>query len=353
MSGDQTAELAAAVASAVAENRPLFIAGHGSKKAWQPELQAEPLDLATHTGVIDYQPTELVVTTRGGTPLSELNQVLAEQGQQLASEPPLLGAAVKQGTVGGAVASGFSGPARPWGGSLRDAVLGVELLNGKGEVLRFGGQVMKNVAGYDVSRLQAGAWGSLGAMLNISLRVQPIAAATQTMKLDLDVEQANALAREMAQKHLPLTATCWVNGSYYLRLSGHADTVTQGLKPLSGQLIDADAAAVFWQAIRDQQHKFFATAQAKPLWRVVTPPAAPLPDFTGELLLEWQGGLRWLRHDNADVVRDYALKVGGWCWAVGQLQPIDVAQARLMQRLKHAFDPTDVFVSTLDFSSAN
>ncbi len=342
---DQTAELAEAVASAVAENRSLSIVGHGSKKNWQPRLRAEPLDLSSHSGVIDYQPTELVLTARSGTPLSELNQVLAEQGQQLASEPPLLGETPSQGTLGGAVACGFSGPARPWGGSLRDAVLGVELLNGKGEVLRFGGQVMKNVAGYDVSRLQAGAWGSLGAMLNVSVRVQPIAAATQTMKLTMDAEQANALARSMAQKHLPMTATCWVDGSYYLRLSGHAGTVAQGLEPLSGELVDADLAAAFWQKVRDQQHEFFTSTQSKRLWRVIAPPAAPLPNCTEDLLLEWQGGLRWLRHDDADFVQDYARQVGGWCWAMGEAQPIDAAQSLLMRRLKSAFDPADVFVS--------
>ena len=179
-------------------------------------------------GVIDYQPTELVVTTRSGTPLSELNQSISRARSAIGQRTTIAWETPSQGTLGGAVACGFSGPARPWGGSLRDAVLGVELLNGKGEVLRFGGQVMKNVAGYDVSRLQAGAWGSLGAMLNISVRVQPIAAATQTMKLTMDAEQANALARQMAQKHLPMTATCWVTGSYYLRLSGHADTVLKG-----------------------------------------------------------------------------------------------------------------------------
>jgi glycolate oxidase FAD binding subunit len=355
MAQDQTSVLVDAVRAAVTENQRLRIVGHGSKNAWQQvSTAAEQLDLSSHTGVIDYQPTELVVTARAGTALSELNQVLAEHGQQLASEPPLLGAALVQGTLGGAVASGFSGSARPWGGSLRDAVLGVELLNGRGDVLRFGGQVMKNVAGYDVSRLQAGAWGSLGALLNISVRVQPIEAHTLTLSLAMPAEQANALTRKLAQKNLPLTAVCWAAGRLYLRLAGHKNTVTEALGSLDGSTLDADTAKEFWQQIRDQQHSFFTAPNAGQLWRVVTPPAAPLPDLAdNQLMLDWQGGLRWLRVDDAEFVHDYAQKVRGWCWAVGAAMPIDALQARLMKRLKDAFDPAGVFDSALDFTRAN
>lgn len=355
MALDQTVQLADAVATAVAEQRRLRIVGHDSKQQWQwPNADAEPLDLTHHSGVIDYQPTELVITARGGTALAELNQVLAEQGQKLASEPPLLGAEPNQGTLAGAVACGFSGPARPWGGSLRDAVLGVELLNGRGEVLQFGGQVMKNVAGYDASRLQAGAWGSLGVLLNVSLRVQPLEACTQTVQFSMSAVAANQFARTLAQKNLPLTADCWVDGRYYLRLAGHAKTVAQALEFVGGSAIGDDAAAEFWQQLRDQQQNFFQSAQAPQLWRLITPPAAPLPDMAEQqMLLEWQGGLRWLRHNDADFVHSYARQVAGWCWAVGDCQPIDPQQAWLMQRLKRAFDPAAIFASALDFERAN
>ena len=210
-----------AVRAAAARATPLCIRGGGTKDFYGQSLQGEVLDTAALSGILSHEPSELVVTVRAGTPLAELEAALAEQGQCLPFEPPRLGAG---GTVGGMVAAGLSGPARASVGAVRDYVLGLELLNGRGELLTFGGQVMKNVAGYDLSRLMAGAWGTLGVITTVSLKVLPVAPAEATLKFECDQTEALRRLNAWGGRPLPLNASCWVEeagiGALYLRLRG-------------------------------------------------------------------------------------------------------------------------------------
>ncbi len=180
-SNDISEALEARVEAAIADRTPLAIIGGGSKQFMGRSIQAEDFDVGAHQGIVSHEPSELVVTVRAGTPLEILETALAERGQMLPFEPPRFG---ERATIGGTIACGISGPRRPYAGAARDFVLGVKLLNGRGEILRFGGQVMKNVAGYDISRLMTGAMGTLGALLEVSLKVLPTPAATQTVSFE-------------------------------------------------------------------------------------------------------------------------------------------------------------------------
>ena len=368
MAFDGASDLIYQIKTAGQGSQKLLIQGHSSKRGWLANSRGDDvLDLTSHQGVLQYQPEELVITARAGTPLAVIEETLAERGQMLASEPPCLAANTsRSGTLGGAVASGLSGPGRPWLGAIRDAVLGVELINGAGEYLRFGGQVMKNVAGYDVSRLQAGAWGCLGVMSVISLRVQPLAEQEWTLSGAMTADAAISLCAELGRRNLPITASCWYLGVLYLRLSGNASGVSAACESLSAVgLSRTDAVPDLWSQLKNHQHRFFhretsstdgATAEAavgpRPmLWRVITPPAAPMPSFLTtpeqDLLTLWSGGLRWLYHDEADAVRDYSRAVGGWCWALGEAMPLEAAQQQIIEHLMAAFDPHGVFANPL------
>lgn len=260
------------------DRRPLNIAGAGSKRSWLPDVSGEMLAMTEHTGIVAYDPAELVVTVNAGTAIRDLMAELAHAEQTLAFEPPQF---YGSGTVGGMVSTGLCGPARPWAGSVRDAVLGIEMVNGLGQRLKFGGQVMKNVAGYDVSRLVAGAYGSLGALLQVSLRVQPVREHNLTLEFELDAEQAKQKCRQLAQRDLPVTASWWSAGQLSLRLSGAEAGVVQAVRELGGEQINADG---LWSDVRDHNLAFFKLSSpggvdrtGKLLWRVVVPPAAPLP----------------------------------------------------------------------------
>jgi len=281
-----------AVASAQARGEGLCITGFGSKaflaagddrgpRAFAGQL----LSTADHCGVIDYRPEELVITARSGTPLREIEAVLAAAGQYLPFEPPRFRGG---GTLGGAVAAGLAGPGRPWRGSVRDAVLGVEMVNGRGERLRFGGQVMKNVAGYDLSRLQVGAFGTLGLLLSMSLKVLPRPAAERTLAFELDVETALARCRSWARTAYPITAACHCDGVLRLRLSGAAPAIAWAATELGG---DGAGEDQFWAALRDQTLDFFRSGDD--LWRVSLPPGSPEP-LSG-CLVNWAGAERWWR----------------------------------------------------------
>jgi glycolate oxidase FAD binding subunit len=258
--------------------------------------------------------------------------------------------------LGGVVATGLSGPGRPWSGAVRDAILGVELVNGKGEYLKFGGQVMKNVAGYDVSRLQAGAWGNLGVLASISIRVHPVWQDQCTLVFQMSAEQAQQKCLRLAQQNLPLQGSCWQDGVLSLRLGGHASGVAGAKLALSGEVLQGGIDLEYWANLRDHKADFFQqqlSSQmpgAKKIWRLVVPSAAPLPGSwlnADDLLIEWGGGLRWLRHDDDAAVVAYAKSVGGWCWAKGELMPIDPVQGRYMSELKRAFDPKNIFLSPM------
>jgi glycolate oxidase FAD binding subunit len=298
----------------------------------------------------------LVVTVRGGTPLAELEATLAEKGQHLAFEPPRLG---PSSTVGGMVAAGLSGPARAAAGSMRDHLLGATLLNGKGEVLSFGGQVMKNVAGYDVSRVLAGSMGILGVICEVSLKVLPQPTTTATLRFECD--QANALRRLNAWggEPLPVSASaCW-NDMLVLRLSGALAAVEAARRRLGGEVIESGLAAAFWQGLRDQTDEFFTSAAAAvlsshggaALWRLGVAQTAPPFALPGEQLVDWGGAQRWLCTPAAAAhVREAARAAGGHATlfrsadkSVGVFHPLSAPLARFHSELKKAFDPDRVF----------
>ena len=323
----------------------------GGTKAWLGRaIEGEPLDLSGHRGILNYQPKELVITARGGTPLAEIEAALAEQGQMLPFEPPHF-ARPGQGeaTLGGTIAAGLSGPARPYQGAARDLVLGVRVLTGRAEVLRFGGEVMKNVAGYDVSRLMVGALGTLGVLLDVSLKVLPRPAATQTQVFECGMVDALKTMNDWARKPLPVTAACCDGERLWVRLSGAAQGVREGVERIGGAPLEPDAAERFWvEQVREQRHGFFAGE--RPLWRLSVPPAAPPLALDGPQWIDWGGGLRWLRSDLApELVRAEAARVGGHATLfrggdrLGEVfHPLPAPLMRLHTQVKAAFDPARI-----------
>ncbi len=338
---DQADALCDAVRRAAAAGTAVRIVGNGSKSSLTsgaPEAggtPAELLSVSEHVGILDYRPEELVVTARAGTPLKTLERVLAGAGQYLPFEPPRLHGG---GTIGGAVACGLSGPGRPWRGAVRDAVLGVELVNGRGERLRFGGQVMKNVAGYDLSRLQAGAFGTFGLMLAVSLKVLPVPESEQSLVLELAPDEALARSRQWARRPLPLSGLCWVDGLLHVRLSGAASAVAAAAAEVGG---DPDPLPAFWQELRDLRLPFHS---GPGVWRCVLPPAAPEP--LADCLVNWGGAERWwLPPPDAPRARAALAAAGGHGRpfdgsyghrATGPMSPLE---RRFSERLRAAFDP--------------
>ena len=332
------------VRAAAANGTALRIRGGGSKDWYGQAFEGEILDTRGHTGIVDYEPTELVITARCGTPLAEIEAVLAEQKQMLAFEPPRFGAA----TFGGAIAAGLSGPRRASSGAVRDFVLGAHLLDGKGELLRFGGQVMKNVAGYDVSRLLAGSLGTLGLITQASVKVLPRPFAGTTLRFEIDETAAIRKLNEWGGQPLPISASCWHAGVLALRLSGAQAAVDAAVKSLGGQVLP-DCAA-FWASVREQQHPFFAGDA--PLWRLSLPSTSGAIVVKGEQLVEWGGAQRWLRagSEDAEAIRRTASAAGGHATlfrggdkSVGVFQPLAPAVARIHERLKVSFDPAHLF----------
>jgi len=346
------------VLAAVEAGTPLRVRGGGTKdwygNASTVALPGAVLDTRAYTGVVDYEPTELVITVRCGTPLAEVEALLAANGQMLAFEPPRYGAG---STIGGVVASGLAGPRRASAGGVRDFVLGAKLMDGKGEVLNFGGQVMKNVAGYDVSRLLAGSMGTLGLILEVSLKVLPLPVCEATLRFELSEIGALRRLNEWAGQPLPLSGSCWHQGVLMLRLSGAEAAVRAALARMGGagdgtRVADAEAAA-FWAGLRDQSHSYFSGAA---LWRLSVPPAASAIILKGEQLIEWGGAQRWLKVDAApaaDVAQDVRCTVaaaGGHATlfragdkSAGAFHPLAPAVAKINQRLKQAFDPAGIF----------
>lgn len=328
----------------ILERRPLSIRGGGSKDFYGGPRSGEILDTKTHAGIIDYQPSELVITARCGTPLAEINSALAARRQMLAFDPPAFAATA---TIGGMVAAGLSGPRRWLGGGVRDHLLGVKLMDGEGRVLRFGGQVMKNVAGFDVSRLLVGSLGTLGLILEVSLRVIPLPRSDVTLRFELTEAAAIEAMNRRAGEPLPLTASCWHAGAYFLRLSGAEAAVTAACRTLGGEKVGAGDAANFWVALREQQHAFFAGDV--PLWRVNLPPTRPPLGLPWPGLIEWGGALRWLRHSGPRAELESRLPRGAVLTlfrggARSEAMPApSPAIGRLEQRVQAIFDPHGVF----------
>ncbi|AUN95595.1 glycolate oxidase subunit GlcE [Pseudazoarcus pumilus] len=324
---------------------PLRVRGGGSKDFYGREPAGEVFDTRECAGIVAYEPTELVVTVRAGTPLAELDAALAEKGQWLAFEPPHFGDGA---TVGGMVATGLSGPRRMAVGSLRDFVLGMKVLDGRGDVLSVGGQVMKNVAGYDVSRLMTGALGTLGVIVEVSLKVLPRPVAEATLALECDEAAALAKMNEWGAEPLPVSATAWHDGVLRVRLSGARAAVDAARQRLGGEALDGAAADAYWEALREQRDDFFGGDA--PLWRFALPTTAAALALDGAQYVEWGGGQRWLRSDAApETVRERATALGGHATLFrGGDRAGEVFQrpsAPLMQmhrRLKAAFDPAGI-----------
>jgi glycolate oxidase FAD binding subunit len=345
VSQDQTTELLERVRAAAASHTPVDIQGSGSKTFLGRAPVGEPLLVGGHCGILNYQPKELVVTARGGTTLEEIEGTLAKEGQMLPFEPPYFGPGA---TLGGSVACGLSGPARPYSGSARDFVLGMRVLSGRAETLRFGGEVMKNVAGYDVSRLMTGAFGTLGVLLEVSLKVMPVPAVERTLVQERSAAEAIALMNQWAGRPLPLTATCHDGNHLYLRLSGAETSVRQAASVIGGETLSNHGD--FWRnRLREQGHGFFQGE--KPLWRISLPPATPPLDLPGKWLMEWGGAQRWLRTDlDAAAIRKAAAAAGGHATLFrggdrsgAVFHPLPPALLQLHRNLKQAFDPLGLF----------
>ncbi len=363
---DRTEALRERVLAAVANGTLLRIRGGGTKDFYGQALTGAVLDTRAHRGIVAYEPSELFVTARSGTPLAELEAQLAAQGQMLGFEPPHFGGvretasqsspdgALDTGgmaTLGGCIAAGLCGPRRATAGAARDFVLGVKLIDGRGDVLRFGGQVMKNVAGYDVARLMAGALGTLGLLLEVTLKVLPRPRARLTLRLELTQAQAIETVNRWGGAPLPLSATCWQEGVLCVRLCGTQAGVRAARARIGGEPVGDDEG--FWRALRDQQAAFFAGEA--PLWRLSLPSTSPPLALPGETLIEWGGAQRWLHQDAAPgTVRSRVAQAGGHATlfrggseqvrqAAGVFHPLPAPLMTLHRRLKERFDPHGLF----------
>ncbi|HFD80566.1 MAG TPA: glycolate oxidase subunit GlcE [Gammaproteobacteria bacterium] len=336
-------ELCAQVEQACRNRLALCLRGTGSKAFYGREPRGQVLDLSPHRGVLSYEPSELVVRARAGTPLAEIEAMLAAERQMLAFEPPRFGGS---GTLGGAVATGLSGPRRPFSGAARDFVLGAGLINGRGERLGFGGQVMKNVAGYDLSRLMCGALGTLGVLTEVSLKVLPRPEIECTLVQPCSQPRALERLERWNSQPLPLSAACWHEDQLYLRLSGSEAGVQEAQRQLgTAQLLEDDD---WWPALRDHRHPFFQ--RQAPLWRLSVPPATAPLALTGEWLIDWAGGQRWLYSEEDPArIRTLTCEAGGHAslFRGGDrrgtvFQPLPPALMALHRRLKQALDPAGI-----------
>ena len=357
MNSDISQQLQQQIQDAYEQASALCIVGGNSKNFYGHKVSAETLNVSGHRGVLSYEPTELVITARAGTPLKEIEKLLDDNGQMLPFEPPAFG---ENATIGGTIACNLSGPRRAYAGAARDYLLGCKLINGKGEILSFGGEVMKNVAGYDVSRLMAGAMGTLGVLLEVSLKVLPKAELENTQLFHCTYAEAIAQMHAWSQTPLPLSATSFHDSILRVRLAGATKAVKAAVQTIGGESMDN--AARYWHELKEQQLDFFTTD--KPLWRISL--ASDNTSFAGDIGLdendfldEWGGALRWLKRDvpaekiqaaaaavdgHAVLFRDDSSR-GGLQQPVSQLdifQPLTPGLLRIHKNLKQAFDPKNI-----------
>ena len=338
---DNSAALLQQVNQALHSATPLRIQGADSKAFLGRPMTGEVLDTRSHRGIVSYDPTELVITARCGTPLSELAAALDAAQQMLPCEPPSFGS---HATLGGMVASGLSGPRRPWAGSVRDYVLGTRVITGHGKHLRFGGEVMKNVAGYDLSRLMAASYGALGVITEVSLKVLPKPRQALSISLEIDPDRALQRLAQWGQEPLPISAACHDGQRLHLRLEGGEGSVAAAHDRLGGELLDA----AYWADLNEQRLDYFA--QGQPLWRLSLPNnTAPLA-LPGQQLIDWGGAQRWLKSDaDAAFIRRVVEEVGGHatCYTPGltdsPFQPLPAALMRYHRTLKQQLDPKGIF----------
>ena len=339
------AQLRDRILAAHSAETPLRLRGGGTKDFYGEQLAGEIVDARAHAGIVDYEPSELVITARCGTALSQIEAALAQHGQFLAFEPPAFGG---DPTIGGVIAAGLSGPRRASAGAARDFVLGASLLNARGELLHFGGQVMKNVAGFDVSRMLCGSLGILGLITQVSLKVLP----RPRTEITLQFERAAAGALEQFNawraQPLPISAAAWHDGIASVRLSGSPSAVRSARDALGGEALDETRAQAWWSSLRDQTLPLFREDKPR-LWRLPLPATTPL-DAAGTELIEWSGALRWLRSDApADEIRARVECAGGTAllWQGERngpmFHPLAPANIELHRRLKHEFDPHSIF----------
>ncbi|MGZ8225476.1 MAG: glycolate oxidase subunit GlcE [Methylococcaceae bacterium] len=345
LSKDQTPILQQTVQKALANKTPLTIVG-GNSKAFlgRATTIGQALNTAEHSGVVNYQPSELVITARAGTPLSIIQQTLAEQGQMMAFEPPHFG---DSATLGGTVACALSGSRRLFTGSARDFVLGCKMINGKAEVLSFGGEVMKNVAGYDISRLMVGAMGTLGVLLEASLKVLPLPVVEQTACLPLNPPDALRKMLALARQSLPVSGLSYDGQLLYVRLSGPEKAVTAAFNKLGGDALST--GDLFWRQLNEHQHEFFQGPMN--LWRLSVPPATAELELSGDWFYDWGGGLRWLKSTEpaqrifaiAEQAQGHAMLFKGQDRTGDVFQPLTGKLQQLNYNLKQAFDPFGLF----------
>lgn len=332
-----------AIRQAIARRRPVRIRGSGSKDFYGGAAQGEVLDTTAYRGIVEYAPEELVITARAGTPLAEIEAALAENGQMLPFEPPHFG---PRATLGGCVAAGLSGPRRASLGAVRDFILGVQILDGRADALRFGGQVMKNVAGYDVSRLMAGSLGTLGLILDVSLKVLPRPKSEMTLQFECDEVQALDKMNRLAGEPLPISASCFHDQVLSLRLSGATTAVRAAHAKLGGQALTAGDD--FWRGVREQSANFYRSDA--PLWRLSLPSTASL-DLPGKQLIEWGGALRWVFTEaEANAVRLAATHAQGQATLFRSrskphsvFHPLPAPLMAVHIRMKRVFDPHGIF----------
>lgn len=345
---DRSAELLEQVKQALADRTALRIVGGDSKAFLGKAVQGQALSLAGHEGVVDYDPAELVVTVRAGTSLKALEAVLNEQGQCLPFEPPVFDG---RATVGGATACGLSGPRRPWVGALRDYVLGCRLISGMGTHMRFGGQVMKNVAGYDVSRLMVGAQGCLGVITEVSFKVLPRPRRRAARVLEVAQQDVAGLLRQWRDQSRPVTGAAWQDGRLHLRLEGGDSSVQLAQEQIGGEELDL----TYWDDLCEQRLDFFK--QAGNLWRIAVPVDAPVQSWPGEVLLDWGGTQLWLKSEApAELIHEQARALQGYarCWSGPDAGNDELPAALLQwhQRLKQQLDPAHIFNPGRLFRSA-
>ena len=341
---DLSTEFQQQICDAVNREAPINLVGGNTKHFYGREPQGEVLNVSGNSGVVDYEPTELVVTVRNGTTLSQLEAVLAEQGQMLGFEPPYFG---EKATIGGAIASGLSGPRRPFSGAVRDHILGCKIINGYADILSFGGTVMKNVAGYDLSRLLAGSMGALGLVVGRSLQAVPMPEIGETWWQEIKQNAVIQLMSQLLQKPFPISGLHYDGNRLFYRLCGSSGAIKQSTETLGGEQLINDRD--FWLRLKDQTSEFFQDDM--PLWRISVAPATEQLPLAGSCLLDWGGALRWLKSDeSAQHIYQTVAEAGGHAtlFRGGErdglvFQPLPSDLMQIQQRLKHAFDPKGVF----------
>jgi glycolate oxidase FAD binding subunit len=332
------------IKEAAARGGKLTLRGGGTKSFASSAHADEMLNTHTHTGIVEYEPKELVIVVRCGTRIADVEKTMAEAGQMLAFEPPHFGDGA---TVGGMVATGLSGPRRPYVGSVRDFVLGTKIIDGKGDHLSFGGKVMKNVAGFDVSRLLTGSMGTLGVITEVAFKCLPLPKTQATRVFDMNAVDAIEKMNRWYADANPMTATAWVNGRLYVRLAGAEPAVKTAVAKLGGEALASDA--MWWAAWREQKHPFFAGEMPLHCMSCKST-AAPLDD--ADQAIDWGGAQRWLRMPMTEAakVRYWAKKYGGYATSYQSrdrsslvTEGLDAALIDTHAKIKASFDPYNVF----------